>query len=195
MGGLGPRAPSCFLFSVFQNARPPATPRRLGPPLTERLNGLTKERQILPALSPDAASPRAASLGPLGRIFYSQCGAWAPRTLLFPYFLFRQLGHSAPLGARHDRARALALPRVERRPARDPARDALSPVCRVPCGGRRRGHRSPRAARARCRRSILVARLSRVANARAARSTRNPPPPPFGQASQPLSDLMHSSFT
>ena len=35
-GGLGPRAPSCFLFSVFQNARPPATPRRLGPPLTQR---------------------------------------------------------------------------------------------------------------------------------------------------------------
>ena len=23
---------ACFLFSVFQNARPPATPRRLGPP-------------------------------------------------------------------------------------------------------------------------------------------------------------------
>ena len=30
------RIPSCFLFSVSQHARPPATPRRLGPPLTER---------------------------------------------------------------------------------------------------------------------------------------------------------------
>ena len=33
---VGALAPFCFLFSVFQNARPPATPRRLGPPLTER---------------------------------------------------------------------------------------------------------------------------------------------------------------
>ena len=29
---VGALAPLCFLFSVFQNARPPATPRRLGPP-------------------------------------------------------------------------------------------------------------------------------------------------------------------
>ena len=33
---VGALAPLCFLFSVFQHARPPATPRRLGPPLTER---------------------------------------------------------------------------------------------------------------------------------------------------------------
>ena len=33
---VGALAPLCFLFSVFQNARPPATPRRLGPPLTQR---------------------------------------------------------------------------------------------------------------------------------------------------------------
>ena len=37
VGGLGPRPPrSGFLVSVFQHARPPATPRLLGPPLTER---------------------------------------------------------------------------------------------------------------------------------------------------------------
>ena len=33
---VGALAPLCFLFSVFQHARPPATPRRLGLPLTER---------------------------------------------------------------------------------------------------------------------------------------------------------------
>ena len=33
---VGALAPLCFLFSVFQNARPPATPRWLGPPLTQR---------------------------------------------------------------------------------------------------------------------------------------------------------------
>ena len=33
---VGALAPLCFLFSVFHNARPPATPRRLGPPLTQR---------------------------------------------------------------------------------------------------------------------------------------------------------------
>ena len=33
---VGALPPLGFLFSVFQNARPPATPRRLGPPLTER---------------------------------------------------------------------------------------------------------------------------------------------------------------
>ena len=30
---VGALPPLCFLFSVFQNARPPATPRQLGPPL------------------------------------------------------------------------------------------------------------------------------------------------------------------
>ena len=33
---VGALAPLCFLFSVFQHARPPATPRRLRPPLTEK---------------------------------------------------------------------------------------------------------------------------------------------------------------
>ena len=32
----GPWPPSVFCFLLFQNARPPATPRRLGPPLTQR---------------------------------------------------------------------------------------------------------------------------------------------------------------
>ena len=43
---VGALAPLCFLFSVFQNARPPATPRRLGPPLTERLKTLGPTENI-----------------------------------------------------------------------------------------------------------------------------------------------------
>ena len=45
---VGALAPLCFLFSVFQNARPPATPRWLGPPLTQRSKnvGLDCVREI-----------------------------------------------------------------------------------------------------------------------------------------------------
>ena len=44
---VGALAPLCFLFSVFQNARPPATPRRLGPPLTQRSKTLGLEHTSL----------------------------------------------------------------------------------------------------------------------------------------------------
>ena len=45
---VGALAPLCFLFSVFQNARPPATPRWLGPPLTQRSKnaGLVSSRVV-----------------------------------------------------------------------------------------------------------------------------------------------------
>ena len=47
---VGALAPLCFLFSVFQNARPPATPRRLGPPLTERSKTLGPGASVRPAV-------------------------------------------------------------------------------------------------------------------------------------------------
>ena len=49
---VGALPPLCFLFSVFQNARPPATPRRLGPPLTQRSK----------TLGPGRAAPRVAGV-------------------------------------------------------------------------------------------------------------------------------------
>ena len=42
---VGALAPLCFLFSVFQNARPPATPRWLGPPLTQRSKNVGLSQQ------------------------------------------------------------------------------------------------------------------------------------------------------
>ena len=43
---VGALAPLCFLFSVFQNARPPATPRWLGPPLTQRSKNVGQGERV-----------------------------------------------------------------------------------------------------------------------------------------------------
>jgi len=64
----GPPGPSCFLFSVFQNARPPTTPRRLRPPTDREIKTGRPALPLSPVTrEPCSRVPRARSdnAGPL----------------------------------------------------------------------------------------------------------------------------------
>ena len=89
--------PPCFLFSVFQNARPPATPRRLGPPQTERSKTLGPARARRRALSsrPEAALGVARKTS--GRLGHRQ------HTLAFSARVSRKQTNSPEAGERLGR--------------------------------------------------------------------------------------------
>ena len=107
---LGPRPAPCLLFSVFQNARPPATPRRLGPPQTQRSKTLGPALQVLryrpsaprhnlhlASFSP--VSPRSLPVSP--RII-SPCLSASPRICprIFPYLVSPGISLSCPWTSR-----------------------------------------------------------------------------------------------
>ena len=98
VGGLGPRPPPCFLFSVFQNARPPTTPKAARPPTDREIK---TGRPALP-LSPVTREPCAPR--PL-----RQCGPTLPHVPV--------LGFSRP-GAATLAARELAAIEDRHRRAR-----------------------------------------------------------------------------